>query len=448
MRLSRSNFDGFNNNAEEDEAQMAQDRQELVRQAAQQHAKELAELPVWQHAFVLGPNVRFTRTPENALPKRLQPETVAATETVSQHEVPMSVGELEQMTAQPFMATMTVDHTPDLTRAYVDAKASQRVSPALLAEALAATAAPGARALVSELQREFSGQAPMSPVPYRDGVQQAAGANAEFDPSQYHAGYGQPSENDVSPAASQSLVSESEVKAAVPPRPVFKPSGLPPLLYKRPVPKPAAETQPVVDVAPSIPATASAVAPITVPPVVASDIRPAQPAEPVVAPSAEPAPAAAVETPRLPSIVNLPDHLLWEVMSLGLAANDDSAAPASVPAAQPVRASARSIAAAPVQAHAAQSFVRDFAQTAQAAQAAQTATMPRAYFSNPGVAGPAATVPAMPQRLSSPTARRPIVAILVVPLSLLLPPRPPRARRHRQSPQRRMKVLRFFATVR
>ncbi|MDE1157385.1 MAG: DNA translocase FtsK [Neorhizobium sp.] len=380
---------------------MAQNRQELVRQAAQQHARELAELPVWQHAFVLGPNVRFTRTPENALPKRPHAETVAETETVSQHEIPMSVGQLEQMTAQPFMATMTVDHTPDLTRAYVDAKAAQRVSPAVLAATLAATAAPGARALVSELQREFSGQAPMSPVPQWDGTLSPADMYTQNPTGhgsmgmQHHAGSYRPMDAPAATDVSQAEAPHSEPTVAVAPRPTFKPSGLPPLLYKRPAPKPQAETPLPAETVPTVAAPVSTIAPITVPPTVPSDFRPLAMTEPTARPTAESGPAPA-DKPSLPSIVNLPDHLLWEVMSLGLAANDDSAPPAPAPIALPRRVSAASTTAVSVQAHApAAAAVQPALPSAR--NFAATATMPRAYFNGAaGTPDPAAAAPQVP----------------------------------------------------
>src|SRR6478735_8196482 len=47
------------------------------------------DMPVWQSAFVLGPNVRFTRTPESAMAKRPSTEMPqAATEPETVETVP------------------------------------------------------------------------------------------------------------------------------------------------------------------------------------------------------------------------------------------------------------------------------------------------------------------------------------------------------------------------
>lgn len=44
-----------------------------------------AEMPGWQNAFVLGPNVRFTRTPESAFNRRMPVETP----NIPEEEVPV-----------------------------------------------------------------------------------------------------------------------------------------------------------------------------------------------------------------------------------------------------------------------------------------------------------------------------------------------------------------------
>ncbi|MQB05299.1 DNA translocase FtsK [Agrobacterium tumefaciens] len=59
-----------------------------------------AEMPGWQNAFVLGPNVRFTRTPESAFSRRMPVETPHLAEEEVPADIPSEAAEPE-MVVQP-----------------------------------------------------------------------------------------------------------------------------------------------------------------------------------------------------------------------------------------------------------------------------------------------------------------------------------------------------------
>ncbi len=90
MRFSRSNFSRLSNDLKDEQADGEVGRTKAQMPAAPQMptssetarntdsiaASEIegrGDAPIWQRAFVLGPNVRFTRTPDTALPKRATP---------------------------------------------------------------------------------------------------------------------------------------------------------------------------------------------------------------------------------------------------------------------------------------------------------------------------------------------------------------------------------------
>ncbi|RYC10751.1 DNA translocase FtsK [Ciceribacter ferrooxidans] len=90
MRFSRSNFSRLSNDLKDEQADGEVGRtkakmpappqmptsSETARNTDSIAASEIegrGDAPIWQRAFVLGPNVRFTRTPDTALPKRATP---------------------------------------------------------------------------------------------------------------------------------------------------------------------------------------------------------------------------------------------------------------------------------------------------------------------------------------------------------------------------------------
>jgi S-DNA-T family DNA segregation ATPase FtsK/SpoIIIE len=96
-----------------------------------------AELPIWQTAFALKPNVRFTRTPEKAISKRPLTETPA----VPVRQAAASTNPLRQLPKMPEAAKASFEQ--------------RSVERGLVTRGLPVPAAPGARALVDELRREF-----------------------------------------------------------------------------------------------------------------------------------------------------------------------------------------------------------------------------------------------------------------------------------------------------
>ena len=65
-----------------------------------------AEMPGWQNAFVLGPNVRFTRTPESAFNRRMPVETP----NLPEEELPVS--SLEPVDSEPVTQQPSVEPHP------------------------------------------------------------------------------------------------------------------------------------------------------------------------------------------------------------------------------------------------------------------------------------------------------------------------------------------------
>ena len=106
MRFSRSNFSSFANNLKEERKGAEAEDEDPQKPTAKpvdpqtaapgdtaRHTDSIAaseiegrgDTPIWQRAFVLGPNVRFTRTPETALPKRTAPVTASAPSPAPEH---------------------------------------------------------------------------------------------------------------------------------------------------------------------------------------------------------------------------------------------------------------------------------------------------------------------------------------------------------------------------
>ncbi|UXT20861.1 DNA translocase FtsK [Agrobacterium tumefaciens] len=135
-----------------------------------------AEMPGWQNAFVLGPNVRFTRTPESAFARRMPVETpnipeeeipaVALPETVEQEAVP------QQQAAQQEVAPVSQP---------VVKPAEQRVPPPRMPFLPQPPEARGARALTYKLRLELARKqaeeaAAAAQMPVQEGISVAVEA--------------------------------------------------------------------------------------------------------------------------------------------------------------------------------------------------------------------------------------------------------------------------------
>ncbi|WP_425374157.1 DNA translocase FtsK [Neorhizobium lilium] len=101
------------------------------------------ELPIWQSAFSLAPNVRFTRTPEKAIARKTSPGPEMSTPAVTAPVVAQAsrIASAIQSRMQAAAAKPSFEE-----------RAAQR---GLVTRGLPTDAAPGARALVDELRREF-----------------------------------------------------------------------------------------------------------------------------------------------------------------------------------------------------------------------------------------------------------------------------------------------------
>ncbi|MCZ4071684.1 DNA translocase FtsK [Agrobacterium sp. LMR679] len=135
-----------------------------------------AEMPGWQNAFVLGPNVRFTRTPESAFARRMPvetpnipeeeildaapPETVEQEAVAQQHAVQQEVAPVSQPVVKP---------------------AEQRVPPSRMPFLPQPPEARGARALTYKLRLELARKqaeeaAAAAQMPAQEGISVAVEA--------------------------------------------------------------------------------------------------------------------------------------------------------------------------------------------------------------------------------------------------------------------------------
>jgi S-DNA-T family DNA segregation ATPase FtsK/SpoIIIE len=108
--------------------------------------KNAGDLPVWQSAFSLAPNVRFTRTPEKAIPRKPAPS--AEVPPAAPAPLPKPVWQ-SASTSPPLQKPVVA---PAVAKPTFEERAAQR---GLVTRGLPTDAAPGARALVDELRREF-----------------------------------------------------------------------------------------------------------------------------------------------------------------------------------------------------------------------------------------------------------------------------------------------------
>ncbi len=108
-----------------------------------------AEMPGWQNAFVLGPNVRFTRTPESAFSRRMPVETPhlaeeeAPADILSETAEPEMVVQPEATVQEPALATVVKSPEP-------------RIQPPRMPFLPQPPDARGARALTYKLRLELA----------------------------------------------------------------------------------------------------------------------------------------------------------------------------------------------------------------------------------------------------------------------------------------------------
>ncbi len=108
-----------------------------------------AEMPGWQNAFVLGPNVRFTRTPESAFSRRMPVETPhlaeeeAPADILSESAEPEMVVQPEAAVQEPAIATVVKSPEP-------------RIQPPRMPFLPQPPDARGARALTYKLRLELA----------------------------------------------------------------------------------------------------------------------------------------------------------------------------------------------------------------------------------------------------------------------------------------------------
>ncbi|MFK3691253.1 DNA translocase FtsK [Agrobacterium tumefaciens] len=109
-----------------------------------------AEMPGWQNAFVLGPNVRFTRTPESAFNRRMPVETP----NLPEEELP--VASVEPVDSEPVTQQRSVEpHGVPVSEVTVR-PAEQRVPPPRMPFLPQPPDARGARALTYKLRLELA----------------------------------------------------------------------------------------------------------------------------------------------------------------------------------------------------------------------------------------------------------------------------------------------------
>ncbi|WP_306928848.1 DNA translocase FtsK [Agrobacterium larrymoorei] len=163
MRFPRSNFNNPGNAIEGGEAESAdnmvqhpqiqaspaQSLTRAERAAVGRNADQIAanaiegrpDMPGWQNAFTLGPNVRFSRTPQSIFAKK----NAAGEDIVDQ---PAEQGEMDPSAAQDTVAVSTTSTAPQ------PAPVERRIAkPAVLPQPPGAT---GARALSYRLRRELA----------------------------------------------------------------------------------------------------------------------------------------------------------------------------------------------------------------------------------------------------------------------------------------------------
>ncbi|TKV71095.1 DNA translocase FtsK [Rhizobium sp. AU243] len=131
-----------------------------------------AEMPGWQNAFVLGPNVRFTRTPESAFARRMPVETPNIPEEEIPAVAPPETVEQEAVAQQQEVAPVSQP---------VVKPAEQRVPPPRMPFLPQPPEARGARALTYKLRLELARKqaeeaAAAAQMPVQEGISVAVEA--------------------------------------------------------------------------------------------------------------------------------------------------------------------------------------------------------------------------------------------------------------------------------
>ncbi len=134
-----------------------------------------AEMPGWQNAFVLGPNVRFTRTPESAFARRMPVETP----NIPEEEIPAAAP--PEMVEQEAVAQQHAVQQEVSVPQPVVKPAEQRVPPPRMPFLPQPPEARGARALTYKLRLELARKqaeeaAAAAQMPVQEGISVAVEA--------------------------------------------------------------------------------------------------------------------------------------------------------------------------------------------------------------------------------------------------------------------------------
>ncbi|MGV1985823.1 DNA translocase FtsK [Agrobacterium sp. 22-221-1] len=129
-----------------------------------------AEMPGWQNAFVLGPNVRFTRTPESAFARRMPVETPNIPEEEIPAAAPPETVEQEALAQQQAVQQEVAPVSQPVVK-----PAEQRVPPPRMPFLPQPPEARGARALTYKLRLELARKqaeeaAAAAQMPVQEGV--------------------------------------------------------------------------------------------------------------------------------------------------------------------------------------------------------------------------------------------------------------------------------------
>ena len=137
-----------------------------------------AEMPGWQNAFVLGPNVRFTRTPESAFARRMPVETPNIPEAEIPAAAPPETVEQEAVAQQQAVQEEVAPVSQPVVK-----PAEQRVPPPRMPFLPQPPEARGARALTYKLRLELARKqaeeaAAATQMPVQEGISVAVEAPA------------------------------------------------------------------------------------------------------------------------------------------------------------------------------------------------------------------------------------------------------------------------------
>ncbi|MBO0126908.1 DNA translocase FtsK [Agrobacterium sp. OT33] len=229
MSFSRSRFQNSSNSAGEgsEKARHAGDQPSAAQQAmvtkvgvaprpnadvsAADAIEGRAEMPGWQNAFVLGPNVRFTRTPESAFARRMPVETPNIPEDDVVAVVPPETAEPEAVMQQQAVQPEAVPPSAPVVK-----PAEQRVPPPRMPFLPQPPDARGARALTYKLRLELARKqaeeaAAVTQAPAHAGTTAPMVADAPLQQRIFSAFQPQPAEMPV--AAAQAVAPGASIPA-------------------------------------------------------------------------------------------------------------------------------------------------------------------------------------------------------------------------------------------